>query len=121
MKREKGFTFIELLVVITIAALMTAAATVGYTSISRRSRDTRRRTDMETIRAALELYRSENGSYPLSVTEGESIGIGGTTYLNPVPGDPKEGSYVYIPGGSNMTYTLTCTLESEEECSYINP
>ena len=121
MKKEKGFTFIELLVVVTISALLMAAATVGYTSISRRSRDTRRRTDMETIRAALELYRSEIGSYPPSVTEGGSIESGGTNYLNPVPSDPKEGSYVYTSGASNMTYTLTCTLESEDDCSYTNP
>lgn len=120
MRRQKGFTFIELLVVVTISALLMGAAMVGYSSISRRSRDTRRRTDMETIRSALELYRSENASYPLSVTEGESIGTGGITYLNPVPGDPKSGSYVYTRP-TMTTYILSCTLENEGECSYVNP
>ena len=120
MKKQKGFTFIELLVVVTISALLMGAAMVGYSSISRRSRDTRRRTDIETIRSALELYRSENGSYPLSVSEGGSIGIGGVVYLDPVPGDPKDGSYVYTRP-TITTYTLTCTLESGDDCSYINP
>jgi len=120
MKKRRGFTFIELLVVVTISALLMGAATVGYSSISRRSRDTRRRTDMEAIRSALELYRSENGSYPLSVNEGGSIGTDGTTYLDPVPGDPRDGSYVYTRP-TTTTYTLSCTLESEDECSYINP
>ena len=120
MKKNKGFTFIELLVVVTISALLMGAATVGYTSISKRSRDTRRRTDMESIRAALELYRSEQGSYPLSVVEGGSIGSGDSVYLNPVPSDPKDSSYVY----NRLTvtsYTLTCTLESGDDCSYTNP
>jgi len=120
MRRQRGFTFIELLVVVTISALLMGAAMVGYSSISRRSRDTRRRTDMETIRSALELYRSENGSYPLSVSEGGSISIGGVVYLDPVPSDPKDGSYVYTRTATT-TYTMTCTLESEDECSYINP
>lgn len=120
MKKNRGFTFIELLVVVTISALLMGAATVGYSSISRRSRDTRRKTDMETIRSALELYRSEQGSYPLSVTEGGSIAIGESTYLNPVPSDPKDGSYVYTRT-STTTYTLSCTLESGDACSYTNP
>lgn len=120
MRKQRGFTFIELLVVVTISALLMGAAMVGYSSITRRSRDTRRRTDIETIRAALELYRSENGSYPLSVNEGGTIGTGEVTYLNPVPGDPKDGSYVYTRP-TTTTYTLSCTLESEDECSYVNP
>lgn len=120
MKKKNGFTFIELLVVVTISALLMGAATVGYTSISRRSRDSRRQTDMETIRAALELYRSENGSYPLSVTEGGSISYGETVYLDPVPSDPKDGSYVYSRP-TTTTYTLSCTLESGDDCSYVNP
>jgi|APSaa5957512622_1039677.scaffolds.fasta_scaffold229501_1 general secretion pathway protein G len=119
---EKGFTFVELLVVIVIIAVLTGAAVVSFTNTSRRSRDTRRKLDVENIRSALELCRSESGSYPLTIYP--TILCGGETYLADTPEDPKystpddEYGYVY---GSATSYTISCVLESGDTCNFTNP
>lgn len=118
----KGFTFVELLVVITIIAVLTGAAIVSFTNTSRRSRDTRRKLDIENIRSALELCRSESGSYPPSIYS--DITCSGETYLADTPEDPKytapDDQYNYV-FGSATSYTISCVLESGDACSFVNP
>lgn len=67
MRPAKGFTFVELLVVITIISIVLAAGIVSYTTISTNSRDARRKADLEAIRQALEMCRSISGEYPSSI------------------------------------------------------
>ena len=62
--KKNGFTFVELLVVITIIGVVFAAGVVSYTTISKNSRNARRSADMEAIRQALEMCRSIDGRYP---------------------------------------------------------
>lgn len=116
---KRGFTFVELLVVITIIAVLSGVAAVSFTNTNRRSRDTRRRLDVENIRSALELCRTESGSYPLSVYN--SISCDGETYLVSTPKDPKSGAEYSYGFVSSTSYTITCVLESEESCSFVNP
>ena len=59
-----GFTMIELLVVTTIIIMLMAVGLVSYQQLGQRARNARRESDLETVRQALVLYRSENGSYP---------------------------------------------------------
>jgi prepilin-type N-terminal cleavage/methylation domain-containing protein len=116
---KRGFTFVELLVVITIIAILTGAAAVSFTNTSIRSRDSRRKLDIENIRSALELCRTESGSYPPSIYN--SISCGGETYLNDTPKDPKTDATYTYGFVSATSYTITCVLESGDSCSFINP
>jgi general secretion pathway protein G len=118
-QRGGGFTFVELLVVITIIAVLTGAAVVSFTNTSKRSRDTRRKLDVENIRSALELCRTEEGSYPLSIYS--NITCGTETYLGGTPKDPKTDSVYDYSKVSNTSYTIECELESLEPCSFTNP
>jgi prepilin-type N-terminal cleavage/methylation domain-containing protein len=120
MKNQKGFTFVELLVVITIIAVIFAAGVVSYTTISMNSRNARRSSDLEAVRQALEMCRSIDGSYPL-VSPG-IYGSGGsiacpvssavtmkTTPLDPKPCTAKpDGQYTYLPGVGGYTLTADC-------------
>jgi prepilin-type N-terminal cleavage/methylation domain-containing protein len=63
-KLLKGFTLIELLVVIAIIGILITVGAVSYQRAVRLSRDSKRKTDLEQIRQALETYRSEEGVYP---------------------------------------------------------
>jgi len=66
LKKVFGFTLIEVLVTATIIAVLTAAAAVSYSSVNKRSRDARRKSDIEQLRAALEQSRSDNGYYVMN-------------------------------------------------------
>lgn len=119
---RKGFTFIELLVVITIIAVLTSAALVSFRTTNRNARDSKRKADLEQIRSGLEICRVETGTYPGGVTEGGSISCGGQVYLNLVPSDPRTGQpgygYTYAYDALNNTYSLCATtMEGSAETS----
>jgi prepilin-type N-terminal cleavage/methylation domain-containing protein len=61
---KKGFTLLELLISISIIAVITVIGIVSYSSINRRSRDVKRKSDIEQIKSALEMFRSDNKYYP---------------------------------------------------------
>ncbi len=133
---NKGFTFIELLVVIGIISILVVMEVFTYTNSQRSARDGKRKADLENIRAALEQYRSANNSYPpiSSITFNPSCTANGplqdantppNTYINPLPSDPYCQLYTYYYSASSASssscdgtntvctnYTLGARLES---------
>lgn len=117
-RQTKGFTLIELLVVISIISILIAVGAVSYQKSVKLSRDSKRKTDLEQIRQALETYRSEVGSYP----DTGSLGLlESGSYLNELPSDPKDGTYAYTKG-AGATYTICAQLElatdPTDPCNY---
>ncbi len=111
-KRDSGFTFIELLVSVTIVAVMMSVAAVAYSNVNQRSRDSKRRADLETIRSALEICRANTGTYPASITGSITCSDGAVT-LTATPADPlNSGVHVYsYTRSTTTTYTLSAQLE----------
>lgn len=65
MTQKKGFTLIELLVVIAIIGILSAIGLVALTGAQGKARDSQRKTDLATIRTALQLYYDDAGNtYP---------------------------------------------------------
>jgi general secretion pathway protein G len=117
-----GFTLIELLIVISIIGILTGISVFALTGSRESARDTKRKTDIEQIRSALEIYRSDCHQYPASLPTAGSplqanpaaVNCVGTanTYLQSSPADPTGGAkYLYCPGAGNTTYTLYSYLE----------
>ncbi|EKD67903.1 MAG: hypothetical protein ACD_48C00158G0005 [uncultured bacterium] len=91
MAKRPAFSLIELLVVIALIGILVAVATVSYSTIQKRSRDSRRVTDLKTIQQGLEQYYTDtNSSYPSSPCS--SAGViyfpSGSLPANPKTGDP---------------------------------
>ncbi len=123
---KKSFTLIEILVVATIIVLLTATASVTYTAFLKQSRDAKRKVDLGQISAALEMYRSNNDTYPASTNL--TILTSPVTYIKSIPKDPKtNGDYGYsalpvdcqtctpspcIPTVACASYALTADLEA---------
>ncbi len=59
-----AFTLIEILVVATIIILLTSISVASFSVATQSSRDAKRKGDIETIRQALVLYKTQNGKYP---------------------------------------------------------
>ncbi len=121
MKRN-GFTLIEVLVVSTIIALLATIGIVSYTAFNKQARDGRRKADMEELRGALELYRSNNGVYPSPAgTYGLDFGSGSltdasnNTYVSKIPQDPQS-PHTYNYTLVNGDYTLSAELEGSSTC-----
>lgn len=63
---RKGFSLIELLVVVSLIAVLMGVTAFGVRGSREQSRDAQRKADLESIRLALEIYRADNGNYGLS-------------------------------------------------------
>lgn len=101
--RQRGFTLIELLVVIAIIGILASFLLVNFVGVRARARDAQRKSDLKQIQAALEFYRSDNGSYPDSASGGLNLLTGSPKYLNAVPSDPTTAA------SENYNYQRTAT------------
>lgn len=119
-KSKKGFTLIELLVAATIIAVLTTIGIVSFTSTNQRARNGKRRGDMEQVRAALELYKSDDsagaGKYPAGSSFTTTTNTLKTAkYLSdPLPVDPKNVApytYYYTAPAAQTTFCVCATLE----------
>ena len=117
---NSGFTLIEVLVAATIVGLLSTIGLTGFQAIGRSGRDALRKTDLEAIRSALEIYKSENGSYPASSScSASSVLV--PNYINTYPSDPKSDSYKYCYiKDTNLTYRLCAHLENGSSVASSN-
>ena len=83
---QRGFTIVELLIVIVVIGILAAITIVAYNGVQGRARDTQRVQNMQSIVKALELYKIANGIYPSAVgtanASGWEVSHNGTTATN---------------------------------------
>jgi type II secretion system protein G len=124
MKRNFGFSLVELLITVAIITILMAIAIPAYTNFVAKGRDSKRRSDLKTLQSALTQYRADQGSYPISLIPGQPLAnpTNTQTYLQRVPIDPlttygEYPQYVYVakPNSCNNT-TTRCTAY----CLYAN-
>ncbi|MEY4731550.1 MAG: hypothetical protein RL681_496 [Candidatus Parcubacteria bacterium] len=114
---RKGFTLIEMLIVIAIIGILASIVLVGIGPVQRTARDARRASDLRQTQNALELYFSKNGTYPAAGTWAAlttALTTGATAVVRQVPQDPRAGSgatYLYGPDATGNGYVLGATFE----------
>jgi prepilin-type N-terminal cleavage/methylation domain-containing protein len=64
--KQKGFTLIELLVVISIIGLLASVVLVALNGARQKARVAKRVADLHQLASALEMYYSDNNSYPFT-------------------------------------------------------
>ncbi len=119
-KNEKGFTLLELLVVLVILGTLAGFITYRYLDAPKKAQKVRAKADIEALEGALKLYKVHNGYYPTTeqglqslVKKPESGRVpknwqeGGYLEKGKVPLDPWENDYKYLsPGVHNPDFDL---------------
>lgn len=105
---KRGFSFIELIVVITIIAVLSVAGILSYGPTQRKSRDSRRVADLEKIRMALEMARQLGTTYPSSLDY-----LVTNSFIQSIPSNPKGSAYSgsYQRSAGNYKYEIGTSME----------
>lgn len=91
LSQPKGFTLTELLIVISLIAILAVAGLIGYRLQLAKSYDTIRKRDLNNIKIAFEHYFSDNGCYPPASILNNCGGTQSQPYLDKIPCDPETG------------------------------
>lgn len=126
-RKSSGFTLIELLVVIAIIGILATFIVASFSNAQEKSRDARRKSDLDAIKKALELAKSDStgGSYYPSAASAATLETPG--YIRDLPVDPTTaGAYQYFAGTTPcvaagcVDYRLSATLENNLDPD-VNP
>src|SRR5438552_18062345 len=114
LRNERGFTLIDLLIVVSIIALAPTIPLFPYTTLFRSSQFAASKGNLKNLATALESYFVDKASYPLAITD---LGTG-QAYLRAIPPDPcTNTAYLYDAIGSPPTdYKLHVTFPAANPC-----
>jgi general secretion pathway protein G len=119
--KQRGFTIVELLIVIAVIAILAAIVLTSYQGTQAQARDAKRKSDVKALIDALEVYYQDNGFYPPSDAGTLSTAINGywkTTadsswstfatqlepYLGDMPRDPTSTPGINVTNSSTTGF-----------------
>jgi prepilin-type N-terminal cleavage/methylation domain-containing protein len=126
-EKSKGFTIVELLIVIVVIAILATLVIVTFTGIQQKARDSKRQTDVDALDSHLEAFYANNGYYPtitdLTSATWVSNNLKGLdpSALNDPKGNtitgnaPANGTYAYSYVTTGCTTNLASS--STNECT----
>jgi len=122
---KKGFTLVELLIVIAIIGVLSALLMANFIGVRQRARDAQRKADLRQIQSALELFRSDTGNYPGSLEFGGQLTNtdqpdNNTVYMQKVPLDPINNGYPYTYTSDGSSYYLAACLENASDSQGVD-
>ncbi len=130
--KQKGFTIVELLIVIVVIGILAAIVIVTFTGVQKKARDADRKSDANGIAAQAEVYFGQEAKYPTAaqinnatfrsdnlkgLQEDAITAPGGAAGLVTSGAATSNYQYVTTPSGCDNTatdcvgFTLTATLE----------
>jgi prepilin-type N-terminal cleavage/methylation domain-containing protein len=112
---KKGFSLVELLVVITIMAILSVVAYVALGGQTAKARNSRRMQDLGTIQSALEIYFvNNNNRYPAALSNLVTAELMTSVPTDPSGTDVAPISYAYAKSATSKKFQLAATLEEGE-------
>lgn len=111
---KKGFTLLEMLVVIGIIAILVSLGFASYSTVQKKARDAKRKGDLGAMQKVLEqCYTLNSYSYPAITGNGTTTASTNCTALGGPSitfTDPTTKTYT-VTGGAGATYSVSVTLE----------
>lgn len=117
--KNRGFTLVELLVVVAILAVLAAALLPKFLGYTDRAREARTMADLSTMKSIVEIYAADEGegAYPVDEendADYATLGIGavltakGVSWTDDATGivDPYSNGYAYQYDAANDRYII---------------
>ena len=118
--KSRGFTIVELLIVIVVIAILATITVLAFNGIQQRARDASRLSDVQSTVKKIELYYAENGRYPS--TGGLTVVYADSKCTNSNPNKRAD----WVPGITGLPQSLPprtvgygCYLYASDGSAYI--
>jgi type II secretion system protein G len=115
---ERGFTLVELMVVVAVIGVLATIAIPLYVNVQARGRVAKAQADSRTLASAVSIYSAHMGAIPTALTQLTAVatnaqGNRAGPFMNSIPVPPAGwASYAYAPNVSAGTYTITSSGDS---------
>jgi len=120
---QRGFTLMELMVVMVIIGILTTIISGNFVQAKLRARDAQRKNDLAQMQRAMEAYYNDHGTYPSFVVANMAWGAPFTdsatsvTYMNQLPNDPQQpvSQFSLLVSTDGTKYHLLAHLENDKD------
>jgi len=134
LKNKKGFTIVELLIVIVVIGILATLVIVTFTGIQQKGRNSQRQTDINAVDSHIEAFNAQYGFYPTQADLATPTFV--STYMKGLDPealrDPKQAAggtvgvtasatqYSYVAAGAgctNVATTITAGTPMDNGCT----
>ena len=117
---QRGFTLIELMIVVAIIGILTAIAFPLYANIQARARVAKAQADARTLASAVVVYSAHTGALPATLDALTSAvvvnSVSAGPFISPIPTVPQTWTgYGYTNNGDG-TFSVTANGDSTTVC-----